>query len=549
MASASSFILFILQASACLFFCTIGAQANKTFSAIFSFGDSILDTGMNNNLLSGRCNYPPYGRDFPGKVATGRFCNGKNPTDLIAEALGIKDTVPAYLKPDLQNDDLLTGVGFASGGSGIDPLTSSTLGVVAMSQQLQYFKDYIGKLTGVAGEEKAKAIIANSLVLMSAGNNDIGVSYTAGMRKLEYTFPAYCAQLVTWSTTFLEQLYALGARRFGVLSTVAFGCEPSARLTGGSSCSMAANLGAQMYNNLLKAGIASLQSKHPDAKLVFFDIFTPLVNIASNPQQFDDFAGYHVDVKDQRLLKMVSVSLAVDKLKSFAKSNQDFIHTLTHRLESSSGYNPGVVAMSQQLQYFKDYIDKLTGVAGEEKVKAIIANSLVLMSAGNNDIGVSYTAGIASLQSKHPDAKLVFFDIFTPLVNIASNPQQFDDFVGYHVDVEDQRWCMLFELMEIKIFLESNGHEDSDQACKFFKWLDKNTCPRGRATAPLVHERFVRYKAEAVAVRNERDEAHAREAKAWELLRKAKRKGEKTNLKLRIAEDKNENCVCQRFAI
>ena len=73
-----------------------------------------------------------------------------------------------------------------------------------MSQQLQYFKDYIGKLAGVAGEEKAKSIIANSLVLMSAGNNDIGVSYTAGMRKSEYTFPAYCAQLVTWSTTFLE---------------------------------------------------------------------------------------------------------------------------------------------------------------------------------------------------------------------------------------------------------------------------------------------------------------------------------------------------------
>ncbi|KAL4636728.1 hypothetical protein ACB092_03G029300 [Castanea dentata] len=205
MASTSLFILFILQACACLFFYTIGAQANITFSAIFSFGDSILDTGMNNNLLSGRCNYPPYGRDFPGKVATGRFCNGKNPTDLIA--LGIKDTVSAYLKPDLQSKDLLTSVGFASGGSGIDPLTSSTLGVVAMSQQLQYFKDYIAKLTGVAGEEKAKAIIANSLVLMSAGNNDIGVSYTGGARKLQYTFPAYCAQLVTWSTTFLEVIF------------------------------------------------------------------------------------------------------------------------------------------------------------------------------------------------------------------------------------------------------------------------------------------------------------------------------------------------------
>ena len=80
--------------------------------------------------------------------------------------------------------------------------------------------------------------------------------------------------------------------------------------------------------------------------------------------------------------------------------------------------------------------------------------------------------------------------------------------------------------------------QDSDQACKFFKWLDNNTCPRGRATAPIVHERFTRYKAEAVATRNERDEAYAREAKARELLRIAKRKAEKTKLALRNAEDK-----------
>ena len=79
--------------------------------------------------------------------------------------------------------------------------------------------------------------------------------------------------------------------------------------------------------------------------------------------------------------------------------------------------------------------------------------------------------------------------------------------------------------------------QDSNQACKFFKWLDKNTCPRGRATAPLVHERFTRYKVEAVAARNERDEAHTMEAVTWE-LRIAKHKTEKTMLALLIAEDK-----------
>ena len=68
--------------------------------------------------------------------------------------------------------------------------------------------------------------------------------------------------------------------------------------------------------------------------------------------------------------------------------------------------------------------------------------------------------------------------------------------------------------------------------------MDKNTCPRGHAIAPLVHERFTRYKAEAVAARSERDEAHAREAEARELLRIAKCKAEKTKLALPIAEDK-----------
>ena len=80
--------------------------------------------------------------------------------------------------------------------------------------------------------------------------------------------------------------------------------------------------------------------------------------------------------------------------------------------------------------------------------------------------------------------------------------------------------------------------QDSNQVCKFFKWLDKNTCPRGRATTPLVHERFTRYKAEAAAIRNERDKAHAMEAVAWEQLRIAKHKTEKTKLALLIAEDK-----------
>lgn len=39
------------------------------------------------------------------------------------EELGIKEYLPAYLDPNLKPSDLPTGVCFASGASGYDPLT------------------------------------------------------------------------------------------------------------------------------------------------------------------------------------------------------------------------------------------------------------------------------------------------------------------------------------------------------------------------------------------------------------------------------------------
>ena len=42
---------------------------------------------------------------------------------MSVEELGIKELLPAYLDPNLKSQDLLTGVNFASGGTGYDPLT------------------------------------------------------------------------------------------------------------------------------------------------------------------------------------------------------------------------------------------------------------------------------------------------------------------------------------------------------------------------------------------------------------------------------------------
>ena len=90
--SSSAIVLFSLIAFV-LFSNTnavIKLPGNATIPAIIAFGDSIMDTGNNNHLKTlGKCNFRPYGRAFIGKKLTGRWTNGKAPTDLIFLSLSL----------------------------------------------------------------------------------------------------------------------------------------------------------------------------------------------------------------------------------------------------------------------------------------------------------------------------------------------------------------------------------------------------------------------------------------------------------------------------
>ena len=62
----------------------ITTGAEPQVPCYFIFGDSLVDNGNNNNLVTeAKVNYPPYGVDFPGGEATGRFSNGENTADII----------------------------------------------------------------------------------------------------------------------------------------------------------------------------------------------------------------------------------------------------------------------------------------------------------------------------------------------------------------------------------------------------------------------------------------------------------------------------------
>ncbi|KAG6699502.1 hypothetical protein I3842_08G069800 [Carya illinoinensis] len=285
------FTLIIFSVLFCNSKASIQLPPNETIPAVIAFGDSIVDPGNNNYLTTVvKCNFPPYGQDFKGKVPTGRFGNGKVPSDLIAEELGIKELVPAYLDPHLQPQDLITGVCFASGGSGYDPLTPKLVSVLSMSDQLEMFKEYKEKLKGIVGEERTNFILSKSLFLVVAGSDDIANTYfVSHARELEYDVPSYTDLMLDKATTFFKEIYEQGARRIGVLSAPPIGCVPSQRTLAGGilrQCSEKYNQAAKLFNMKLSASLDSLNRNLPNSKMIYLDVYSPLLDLIENPKKY-----------------------------------------------------------------------------------------------------------------------------------------------------------------------------------------------------------------------------------------------------------------------
>ncbi|KAI3797004.1 hypothetical protein L1987_39693 [Smallanthus sonchifolius] len=290
-------LLFCLYASVCFFRGEgqITLPKNVSVSAVLVFGDSFVDQGNNNYVNTlGKGNYLPYGKDFQGGKPTGRFSNGRTLPDFLAKALGVKDYLPPSLDPLIKDDDLQTGVSFASGGSGFDPLTTTITTAIPMSVQLDMFKQYIGRLKRTIEEEGVNNIITNSVVVIVAGNNDLFLSFP--LRRPQYDVTAYSNMLVKLVLDFIQEIHTLGVRRIVVFSAPSIGCLPEVRTISGGllrNCGDEENNAAQLYNSILKQQLQIWASSFPQSKAVFVDYYNPFLSIIESPH------NYGFDVADK----------------------------------------------------------------------------------------------------------------------------------------------------------------------------------------------------------------------------------------------------------
>ncbi|KAK7263011.1 hypothetical protein RJT34_30595 [Clitoria ternatea] len=237
-------------------FLNVGTES--AVPAIYIFGDSTFDVGTNNFLKDSNAtaNMPFYGIDFPNSTPTGRFSNGYNTADRIVQLLGYNESPPPFLylvHKDTESfkNEILRGVNFASGGSGILDNTGKQpySNVVSVGNQIKQFSTVVSNISEYA-DDSAEARINKSLFLLR------------------------------------QNLMELGARKFGILSVPPIGCVPilSGIANATTHCFDEVNVAAQLFNMALDAMLLNLSSQCPNVKYSLghsFNIVYSIINDAA----------------------------------------------------------------------------------------------------------------------------------------------------------------------------------------------------------------------------------------------------------------------------
>lgn len=158
---------------------------------------------------------------------------------------------------------------------------------VTLTQQLRYYKDWQSKVVGLVGKKKASAIISGGIHLVSAGSSDFIQNYYINpFLNRAYSPDEFSDILLRSYSSFIQNLYNLGARRIGVTGLPPAGCLPAAITlfgSGSNECVARLNNDAVSFNEKLNSTSQNLKANLGGLKLVVFDIYQPLMDMIKSP--------------------------------------------------------------------------------------------------------------------------------------------------------------------------------------------------------------------------------------------------------------------------
>ncbi|XP_056682341.1 GDSL esterase/lipase At5g08460 [Spinacia oleracea] len=267
------------------------ASSAQQFTAMYVFGDSLVDNGNNNYLdAQAKANFLPYGIDFY-LGPTGRFTNGKTIIDFLSELLGLP-YLPAFANPLLTDRDIMYGVNYASAAGGILEESGQGLGErFSFSKQVESFGITKRQLQNHMSETELQQYLSNAIAVVILGSNDYVNNYLNPSYRSRSKFKPeqYADIVINQYTKQIQALHDQGLRRFLLAGVGPIGCTPSqktaARLPA-DKCVTFSNDVVQLFNTKLRTLVDQLNVTHPNAIFAFGDTFQALMDILTHPSTF-----------------------------------------------------------------------------------------------------------------------------------------------------------------------------------------------------------------------------------------------------------------------
>ncbi|XP_015057907.1 GDSL esterase/lipase At1g71691-like [Solanum pennellii] len=266
----------------------VPAPAPAVVPALFAFGDSLIDSGNNNQLFSfAKANYLPYGIDVGGP--TGRFSNGYTILDQIGVLLGLP-LLPSYSE-EFNVDTMRYGVNYASAAAGILDVTGfHFVERIPFSYQIKNFENTLVNLIKNLSAPVVKEAIPKCIFFVGMGNNDYLNNYimpAVYFSQDQYSPQKFAELLIHQYKAQLLKLYDLGARKFIISGIGQMGCIPSMLAeTSGGGCSETVNEMVHPFNSKLRTMIIKLNKDLAGAHLIFLDMEYMFKDIFKNHKAY-----------------------------------------------------------------------------------------------------------------------------------------------------------------------------------------------------------------------------------------------------------------------
>ncbi|KAK1410647.1 hypothetical protein QVD17_37184 [Tagetes erecta] len=257
----------------------------------FIFGDSLTEVGNNNHLRYSlaRSDFPFYGIDYTNRKPTGRFSNGRTISDIISEKLGIPSP-PPYLSLNPDDDVVLKGVNYASGGAGILNDTGTYfVQRLTFDDQIGYFEYTTKVIKKKIGWQNGTSLLHNAIYFIAVGSNDYINNFLQPFLPdgQQYTHEEFLRIIDMKLVEQLTRLYLLGARKMIFLGLGPLGCIPSQRAKSSTNqCLHHVNEWVVQFNSKVQKLSKVLNSKLKKAQLIFVDTYQDGIDLVENPTKY-----------------------------------------------------------------------------------------------------------------------------------------------------------------------------------------------------------------------------------------------------------------------